>query len=97
MAVAVRALDDASRALGIVVAVVASLGVLEQVAEDEEDGADEEREGLHADGRVFETGFSKKTAVDVFFISLFFAFLDLAAKTDAGDEKSALSMRCVHS
>ena len=74
MAVAVRALDDASRALGIVVAVVASLGVLEQVAEDEEDGADEEREGLHAGGRGFETGFGKKTAVDVFFSSLFFAF-----------------------
>ena len=71
MAVAVRALDDASRALGIVVAVVASLGVLEQVAEDEEDGADEEREGLHADGRGFETGFSKKTAVDVFLVHFF--------------------------
>ena len=62
MAVAVRALDDASRALGIMVAVVASLGVLEQVAEDEEDGADEEREGLHADGRGFETGFSKRNS-----------------------------------
>ena len=60
MAVAVRALDDASRALGIVVAVVASLGVLEQVAEDEEDGADEEREGLHADGRGFENWLRQK-------------------------------------
>ena len=67
MAVAVRALDDASRALGIVVAVVASLGVLEQVAEDEEDGADEEREGLHADGRGFENWLQQKKQLLMFF------------------------------
>ena len=49
VAVAVGALHDASRTLCVVVTVVAvsGLGILEQVAEDEEDSADEERKGFH--------------------------------------------------
>ena len=47
MTIAVRAFDDASGAFGVMVAVVAGIGSVEQVAEDEEHGADEEWEGLH--------------------------------------------------
>jgi hypothetical protein len=47
VAVTVGPLDDTGGTLGVVVAVVACLGRLEEVAEDEEDGADEDGEGLH--------------------------------------------------
>ena len=50
VAVAVRTLDDAGSTLRVVMTVavaVAGLGILDQVAEDEQNGADEERERLH--------------------------------------------------
>ena len=39
---------------------------------------------------------AKETAIDVFLVH-FLAFVEVATKTDAGDEKLALSMECVHS
>jgi hypothetical protein len=49
VAVAVGALDDAGRALGVVMTVVAGIGFVDQVADDEQKGANEERERLHCE------------------------------------------------
>jgi len=49
VAVAVGALDDAGRALGVVMTVVAGIGFVDQVADDEQKGANEEREKLHCE------------------------------------------------
>ena len=49
VAVAVGALDDAGRALGVVMTVVAGIGFVDQVADNEQKGANEERERLHCE------------------------------------------------
>lgn len=49
VAVAVGALDDAGRALGVVMTVVAGIGFVDQVADNEQKGANEEREKLHCE------------------------------------------------
>jgi hypothetical protein len=49
VAVAVGALDDAGRALGVVMTVVAGIGFVDQVADDEQKGENEERERLHCE------------------------------------------------